>query len=1257
MSDDTSTTAPMRGPPPAARPTTESPDRFDIRRKLGAGGMGVVYEAFDRLHRRTVALKTLRRLDGPALYRFKQEFRSLADTAHPNLVSLYELICVGGEWLFTMELVRGVHFLDHVRRDAGGASEQDVSTAALPVARRDDFATAETTPLQALGGPPVRPSPADIDRLRPALRQLCEAVGHLHRIGRLHRDIKPSNVLVECETDRVVVCDFGLVAELTERNTYQTASDRLVGTVSYMSPEQAAGRPLTEASDWYSVGVVLYHALTGRLPLAGDRRAILELKQSMEPVPPSALVAGVPDDLDRLCVDLLRIDPAARPPGTEVLRRLGAQHGSIRGRDGGRRRPFVGRERERARLAEALDRTRDGRPVAALVHGVSGAGKTALATRFADEAARAGALVLRGRCYPNEFVPFKALDGVIDDLSSHLARQPDTAVAALLPPDTAELARLFPVLRRVGAIAEPERPRFGTPDAHELRRVAVGALRALLRRLCDARPVIVFVDDMQWGDRDSAALLDDLLTPADAPPLLLLGTYRDDVADDRPLVDALTAMHRAGRLEVDDIALGPLSDRESAELVRALQPDADADALAREAGGNPLLLDELVRHAATGDASRAGAALTVDAMIARRFRALDAGSRTALALAAVFGRPAPLPLLADAAGDAVDVAAAAVRLEADRLLRRAGAAHDLRVECYHDRVREAVLHVLSGDELRDYHRRIALALQRAAGADDEALVEHWLAAGDPARAAAAAVPAAERAAAALAFERAARLYGVALAHLPRDARWFELRERHADALADAGFGVDAAAAYLEAAGAASSAARALALEQRAALAYLTSGHLDEGVAVLDRVMARVGYRIPATARGAVLSIVTGRARLAVTALRWRLRDESQLSPEQLARIEVCWTAAVGLGMVDPLRGFDQQTRHLALAAKAGEPRRLLRALALEIAYRSTSRRGRRAVASLLEKMEPIVTAANDEVMSALVHGSRAFAGYQAGEFARTRAHLDAALATFRHSAVGRWEISTAELYRLWTLYYLGDIAEAHARAAELRREAARRGDAYSTANVSTGLAAIAALIATGDPNGMEELVRAGLAGWPRETFHLQHWWEANALAHRDLYVGDPEAALAKTAALHRPMKAAYQLRVGIIRVEFRHQRARAAIAAARKASQRDALLRRARRDARAIARDDVVPLRALGALVDAEILAVRGDGGAAAAFERAARACADADLHLFAACANYRLGELIAGDDGARRKAAAEAWMREHGVADPARTADMLAPV
>lgn len=287
--------------------------RFRIIRPIGEGGMGVVYEAEDRERGQLVALKTLKHRDVDALYRLKREFRALAHLSHPNLVDLHDMIVDGDTGFLTMELVEGTDVIRHCR----GADE---------------------------GGGEAR-GRFDEGRLRAVLPQLARALVALHRAGMVHRDIKPSNVLVT-HGGRVVVLDFGLVAHLDDRG--DSLVGRIVGTVEYIAPEQATDRRAAPSADWYGFGCLLYEALTGRPPHQGAILQVLVDKQSHPPAPPRALVPSVPPDLDALCVDLLAIDPAARPDGAEVLRRLGADDDGDRVADpasvASRAAVFVGRE-------------------------------------------------------------------------------------------------------------------------------------------------------------------------------------------------------------------------------------------------------------------------------------------------------------------------------------------------------------------------------------------------------------------------------------------------------------------------------------------------------------------------------------------------------------------------------------------------------------------------------------------------------------------------------------------------------------------------------------------------------------------------------------------------------------------------------------------------------------------------------------------------------------------------------------------------
>ena len=397
----------------------------DLVEELGQGGMGIVYKAFDRRRKQMVALKTLQGLTPAALYRFKKEFHTLAEVTHPNLITLFEPISDGTHWFFTMELIEGIDFLRHVR----GGVLASARTLHDPLPDQATPASA-AAPFASRRSP--GPSVEQIARLRDALRQLAEGVAALHEAGKLHRDIKPGNVLVTPQ-GRVVLLDFGLATDLGPLGQHESSQQHLAGTAFYMSPEQVACQPLTAASDWYSVGVMLYQALTGYLPFEGDLYEILKAKQERDPPPPSSLASDLPEDLETLCKQLLQRRAEDRPAGQDILCRLSNRGergalapclGSNRGLTPPARQnqtPFLGRQHQLAALHDAFEATCRGRTRTVLIHGPSGMGKSTLIRHFLDTVvARQDVVVLMGRCYERESVPYKALDSLVDALSGYL---------------------------------------------------------------------------------------------------------------------------------------------------------------------------------------------------------------------------------------------------------------------------------------------------------------------------------------------------------------------------------------------------------------------------------------------------------------------------------------------------------------------------------------------------------------------------------------------------------------------------------------------------------------------------------------------------------------------------------------------------------------------------------------------------------------------------------------------------------------------
>ena len=513
--------------------------------------------------------------------------------------------------------MRGVDILRHVELEDAAAGPDEHA----PTSRLDDSDSARSGDAWFRGAGDSFPGRAsrsaarvDEGRLREAFAQLGRGLAVLHAAGKVHRDVKPSNVLVTAE-GRVVLLDFGLVTE--SRRGREHTDLRPMGTADYMAPEQASGAAVEAASDWYALGVMLYRALTGRLPFDGPAVEVLVRKQRVEPAPPRLVLSAVPDDLDALCVELLRIDPAARPPERDILRRLGVTEDAIAPvetePEAAASASLVGREPELAALERALDETRKRRAVTVVLGGEPGVGKSTLVRAFVERAIARDptTVVLAGRCHEHEAVPYKAIDGVVDALSRTLRRLPEADAAALLPRHAALLAQVFPVLGRVEPVARAPRL-LETLDPKELRGHVFLALRELLVRLADRRPVIAVIDDLQWTDADSLALLRALLRPPDAPSLLFLATLREGGQD---VIGELEG-------EVRQVSLGNLDEAHAVALAAhllgrvAASGPISAEEIARESGGHPLFIDELVRHAVLlGE--HAGALQLEDALGAR----------------------------------------------------------------------------------------------------------------------------------------------------------------------------------------------------------------------------------------------------------------------------------------------------------------------------------------------------------------------------------------------------------------------------------------------------------------------------------------------------------------------------------------------------------------------------------------------------------------------------------------------------------------
>lgn len=256
--------------------------KWVIYKELGRGGMGRVFLAQEELTGRKAALKVLATelaQDAGFLHRFQREIETLGTLDHPNIVRLYESGYENGIYFYAMEFIEGQN-LEEILAERGRLPWPEVLAVA---------------------------------------RQLCPALKHAHDHGIIHRDIKPPNILLTPE-GQVKLTDFGIAKVFAGHHL--TATGGVVGTAEFLSPEQAAGKPVTKRSDLYSLGVVLYTLLTGRTPFEGTSFVDLLHKHRYAQFDrPQKIVSEIPYEVDELVCQLLEKEPAARPADGLVLAR------------------------------------------------------------------------------------------------------------------------------------------------------------------------------------------------------------------------------------------------------------------------------------------------------------------------------------------------------------------------------------------------------------------------------------------------------------------------------------------------------------------------------------------------------------------------------------------------------------------------------------------------------------------------------------------------------------------------------------------------------------------------------------------------------------------------------------------------------------------------------------------------------------------------------------------------------------------------
>jgi tetratricopeptide (TPR) repeat protein len=674
----------------------------------------------------------------------------------------------------------------------------------------------------------------------------------------------------------------------------------------------------------------------------------------------------------------------------------------------------------------------------------------------------------------------------------------------------------------------------------------------LVSNLAIRAPLAIFIDDLQWGDLDSARLLQTLfvgLSTAAPTPLLLVLAYRGE--KDAPANSGLEILQEGDA--ITHIVLGPLPPEQGLGLAATLLGKQygyqDAADIAAEAGGSPFFLRQLAEH------KKLGGSAVLGQVIQDRTASLPPLERRLLEVLAIARAPVGLAVLRDAAELGEHVRLVRSGLDSDCLIRSL-ASPDEAVAPYHDRIAEAIGELISPERRREIHGRMALALEKSGNGDTERIALHFYRAGAIPDACRLGRIAAERSAAALAFERAAALFGQVLEWSAErsdpvfsQAEVASLEQARGDALVNCGHGVRAARAFQRAVPLVPE-AEATALRVRVASELLRAGEIREGLASLRGVLSQYRLPFPGSRLGAIVLFLRERLRLSCRLLLLRVlghRGGRQLSAYDRTRLDVCWAAATGTGMVYPLLTEIYCAMYLRLALRCADAGQLAIAwgsYASRLAYFDDGQV--LPARTTMARAEQYAEADGSPYVLAFMGAVWATIEGLNGNWRRCQEHATRAEFLFRTRCVGvAWELATVSSYLFTSRTMLGEWKVSAAEMPVFLEQARSRGDRYAEVTISLVSASYAQFLMDDQPDAAEADILERLASWPRgDAFDVQQLYAFQSLVNLDLYRANPRTAWNRIASIWPAVERSGLLRITLIQTFLEDARARAALALA-----------------------------------------------------------------------------------------------------------------
>ncbi len=742
------------------RPQEVINERYQVEKLLGQGGMGRVYLADDNKEKQKVAIKIIHLDPGDSHLRFRREFRLMSRLEHPHVVSAVE----SGQYKNKPFLV--MSYL------SGGSLEQSYGGGAKDI--------------------------KDTVKRLELIIQVCDALSYIHSQNIIHRDLKPDNIMLESDkegNERVFLMDFGLAKRTSQETMALTQQGAVMGTIAYMSPEQAQGNKVDARSDLYALGCVLYWILIGEAPLMGNSFVETMLKKmSGFAEPPSLYKDFLPHTLDAIVLKLLAKNPADRYSiATDIITDLRSVQAELAkeltpDQDLASEEslpfiekktvseevelaqlfnvPLIGRDDVWQKLCQASKKLMQGSGNTFIVEAEMGMGISYLLTEFSREARSHGHRVLRLQHQQGINAPYQAWKAALSEFQKQHKSSFNHALKGL----EVDLATILPELKQ-----DTNNGLYDFPaDIIQLR--LYNAVDRLLACLAEESSLVLIADNSQLADEAALGLLSYIARGISGEKMLMVIAFHPNQAP-------VKILKNLRAIEAESLTLQPLNSEVMQELITALlggEVEQQLIAYVTErAAGNPFFVKEILmallkdkhigRRAGLWEWTRAETAIPagIEDILMQNLERLSEGAQKVASVASAIGRTFDFELLQEL-----------LQIDEDQLLDdldellRAKVIEELTEENYrfsHLILREILHERMMLRRKHNYHKKIANTLSERKNTPPETLADHYAETKNPEKAVPYALEAARKAEKVFANDVAERYFRLALKCIEKDS--------------------------------------------------------------------------------------------------------------------------------------------------------------------------------------------------------------------------------------------------------------------------------------------------------------------------------------------------------------------------------------------------------------------------------------------------------------------------------------------------------